>query len=131
MRSALASEGWAILARDLDEAVDLINLIAPEHLSVSTAEPEALLPKIRNAGCVLLGEWTPESAGDYAIGPSHTLPTAGAARFGSPVNVLDFVKVQSVSKLSRQEILAIAPIVEAFGEMEGFPTHGYGATVRR
>lgn len=131
MRTALANEGWAIVARDISEAVELVNLIAPEHLSVATAQPDDLLPKIHNAGCVLLGEWTPESGGDYAIGPSHTLPTAGAARFGSPVNVLDFVKVQSVSHLRRDELLELAPIIEAFGAMEGFPTHGAGATIRR
>ena len=108
-----------------------MNWIAPEHLSVATEDPENLLGRIQNAGCVLLGEWTPESAGDYAIGPSHTLPTAGAARFGSPVNVFDFVKVQSVSHLTRSELMELTPVIEAFGEMEGFPTHGHGATIRR
>ena len=131
MRAALAHEGWAIVARDLSEALDLVNWIAPEHLSVATEDPENLLGRIQNAGCVLLGEWTPESAGDYAIGPSHTLPTAGAARFGSPVNVFDFVKVQSVSHLTRSELMELTPVIEAFGEMEGFPTHGHGATIRR
>ena len=85
---------------------------------------------MRNAGCILLGEWTPESAGDYCAGPSHTLPTATAARFGSPVNVLDFLKVQSVMKLSQEEFGELAETIEAFGSMEDFPTHSSGATLR-
>lgn len=130
LRKALADFGMAFVARNMSEALDLVNLIAPEHLTVAVEDPEPLLPHIKNAGCVLLGEYTPESAGDFAIGPSHTLPTSGAARFGSPVNVLDFVKVQSVSMLSKDDLANLAPIVEAFGEMEGFPAHAFGTTVR-
>jgi histidinol dehydrogenase len=130
MREAMEKEGAVIVARGLEEACEIIDLIAPEHLSIAAIDPDAAVAKIRNAGCILIGEWTPESAGDFCAGPSHTLPTATAARFGSPVNVLDFVKVQSMMKLTREELQELRPTIEAFGEMEGFPTHGNGATVR-
>jgi histidinol dehydrogenase len=131
MRAALAKESLAIVARDLDEALDLVNAIAPEHVTVAIREPERAVDRIRNAGCILLGEYTPESAGDYCLGPSHTLPTSGAARWQSPVNVLDFLKVQSISRLTRHDIQPLIETIEAFGEIEGFPAHAFGATVRR
>jgi histidinol dehydrogenase len=104
MRQALANESLAILVRDLNEAADVINEIAPEHVTIALSDPEAFLPKIQNAGCVLLGEWTPESAGDFCLGPSHTLPTNTAARFGGPVNVLNFMKVQSVAHCTKEQL---------------------------
>jgi histidinol dehydrogenase len=131
MRQALAGTSLAIVARDLDEAVDIVNAIAPEHLTLAVVDPEKAMKKVRNAGCILLGEYTPESAGDYCLGPSHTLPTSGAARWQSPVNVLDFLKVQSVVRLSREELQPLIPTIEALAEVEGFPAHGFGATVRR
>ena len=130
MRSALSKESCAFLVSDLNQAVDIINAIAPEHVTISVRNPESLVDKIRNAGCILLGEFTPESAGDFVLGPSHTLPTRGAARFGSPVNVLDFLKIQSVSNLTYDQLLDLIPTIEAFGEMEAFPTHARGATIR-
>lgn len=131
MREAMAHESAVLLARDLNEACDLINAIAPEHLSIATKDPEATASKIRNAGCILMGEWTPESAGDYCAGPSHTLPTATAARFGSPVNVQDFLKFQSMLRFDRTSLEELTPTIEAFGLMEGFPEHAKGASVRR
>ena len=130
MRAALRSESLAIIAQDLEQACDIVNAIGPEHITVSVADPGRWLPKIRNAGCVLLGEFTPESAGDFCLGPSHTLPTGGAARFASPVNVLNFMKLQSVAHLSRPQLDPLVETIEAFGEMEGFPTHARGATIR-
>ncbi|MDR3691058.1 MAG: histidinol dehydrogenase [Fimbriimonas sp.] len=131
MRNALADQSMAILAKDVSHAVDIVNAIAPEHLTISTANPEAVLGKVKNAGAVLLGDYTPESAGDFVLGPSHTLPTSGAARFGSPVNVLDFLKIQSVSQISFDDLAGLIPTIEAFGQMEGFPTHARGATIRQ
>lgn len=130
MREAMQREGVCILVRDLAEAVEIIDLIAPEHLSIATEEPDRVADQVRNAGCILMGEWTPESAGDYCAGPSHTLPTATAARFGSPVNVLDFLKIQSLMKLSEDQFGELKETIEAFGAMEGFPSHAFGATVR-
>lgn len=127
---AIENESMAVLVRDRSEACAVANAIAPEHLSVVMEDPEAILEEIRNAGCVLLGEWSPESAGDFAAGPSHTLPTSGAARFGSPVNVLDFLKVQSLIHLSKPDLAALRGTIETFGSMEGFPIHALGSSVR-
>ena len=131
MRQALAGASLAIVARDLEEAIDVVNAIAPEHLTLAVREPERAMERVRNAGCILLGEHTPESAGDYCLGPSHTLPTSGAARWQSPVNVLDFLKVQSVARLTREDLQPLIPTIETLAEVEGFPAHGFGATVRR
>ena len=120
----------AIRCKDLDEACTVINVIAPEHLTLAIKDPEAALAEIRNAGCVLLGEWTPEGAADYCIGPSHTLPTAGAARFGSPVNVMTFMKFQSVSRLDRSSLTELRSVVDALAQVEGFPAHAFGVDVR-
>jgi histidinol dehydrogenase len=131
MRTALQTESLAIVVRDLHEAADVINTLAPEHVTVAVKGPELLLPRIRNAGCILLGEWTPESAGDFVLGPSHTLPTRGAARFGSAVNVFSFIRVQSVAHLTSDDLTPLVPTISAFGEMEGFPAHAHGATIRQ
>ena len=130
MRAALTAHGLAFVAHNLAQACDLINVIAPEHLSLSVETSERVLSKIQNAGCVLLGHDTPESAGDFCAGPSHTLPTAGAARYGSPVNVLDFLKLQSVCRLNREGLESLLPAIEAFAEMEGLPAHGQDASIR-
>lgn len=129
LRQALQN-GAAFLARDETQAAEIVDAIAPEHLSVATREPERWLGRIRNAGCILLGEWTPESAGDFVAGPSHTLPTAGAARYQSPVSALSFLKLQSVIRCGRDELRELTPTIEAFGRMEGFPAHARGATIR-
>jgi len=131
MRRALAEQSLAVVVRDLEEGADVVNAVAPEHLSISVLNPEGVLGRIENAGCVLLGEYTPESAGDYVLGPSHTLPTGGAARWQSPVSVLEFLKVQSVVKTSAAEIRELIPTIEALAEVEGFPGHGFGASIRR
>jgi histidinol dehydrogenase len=131
MRQALRDNSLAIVARDLPEAIDFVNAIAPEHLTLAVEEPEKAMADVRNAGCILLGEYTPESAGDYCLGPSHTLPTSGAARWQSPVNVLDFLKVQSVARLTPEDLQTLIPTIETLAEIEGFPAHGYGATVRK
>lgn len=130
MRQALKGSSLAIVVRDLKEACDVVNAIAPEHLSLAVRDSDRAFGWIRNAGAILVGEWTPESGGDYAIGPSHTLPTAGAARWQSPVNVLEFLRVQSVMSLSRATFQELAPVIQTLGDLEGFPQHAAGATVR-
>lgn len=123
-----AAQGWSFVSQTIEEAYDAVRLIAPEHLSVAIAEPElALLP---NAGCMKLGEFTPESYGDWLAGPSHTLPTSGAARFGSPLNIMDFIKFQSVIEESESGLREALPTLRAFAEMEGFPQHLLSAEVR-
>ncbi len=131
MREAMVAFSAVFVTRDRQEACELVDLIAPEHLSLAVENPDAWLGQIRNAGCIMIGDWTPESAGDYAAGPSHTLPTATAARFGSPVSVMDFLKVQSLVQMSEVEFGAIAETIEIFGAMEGFPAHAQGASIRR
>ena len=131
LRACLLNESVAFVARDLAEACEVVNEIAPEHLTLSVKDPEKLLGEIQNAGCILMGELTPESVADYCLGPSHTLPTAGAVRFGSPINVLDFLKVQSVANLTRLQLDPLIELAQALGEAEGLPAHAYGATVRR
>ncbi len=115
---------WTIVAKDESEACAVVDLIAPEHLAIATKDPDRTLLRIRNAGGVSLGEHTPQSAGDYLSGPSHTLPTSRGARFGSPLSVLDFWKVQSVARLSANDLRFLRPAIRAFGEMEGLPVHG-------
>lgn len=129
IKEALAGS-YAVLVKDENEAVDVLNAIAPEHLSVGVQSPDRLLNKIQNAGCVLLGDMTPESAGDYVLGPSHTLPTGGAARWQSPVNVMDFLKFQSVSQINQDEIKELAAHIDTLARAEGFSIHALDATER-
>lgn len=130
MRSALQDFGVGIVVHDDEEAIRAINRFAPEHLSLHCDNSGYVAQKVRNCGCVLIGPHTPQSAGDFVSGPSHTLPTSGAARFGSPVSVLDFLKVQSVSSLTAEDLEGLSPVIERFGEMEGFPMHGAGGSSR-
>ncbi len=124
------SRSYALLADSLAHAAELVDLIAPEHVSLSVRDPEGFMARIRNAGCILLGEYSPESMGDYIAGPSHTLPTSGAARWQNPVSVLDFVKVQSVIRLSAAELQRLGPAAEQIAAAEEFPAHANGIAVR-
>jgi histidinol dehydrogenase len=101
---SIEERGAIIIAENLDEAINLMNKIAPEHLEVVTANPFALLPKIKNAGAIFLGENTPEPIGDYIAGPNHTLPTGGSAKFYSPLNVEVFMKKSSIISFSKDAI---------------------------
>jgi histidinol dehydrogenase len=130
VRQSLTDHGIAVVCETTEEALDVINRFAPEHLALHVAEPEALLPRITNASAVMMGTWTAQSVADYCEGPSHTLPTSGAARFASPVGVQTFLKQQSVSMLEQEDAVDLAPIAEAFADMEGLPAHGYAAKLR-
>src|SRR6185436_10509215 len=94
--ASIAGRGALIHTRSLDEACAIANRVAPEHLELSVAKPKALLPKLRHAGAIFLGRWSSEALGDYCAGPNHVLPTAGTARFSSPLGVYDFQKRTSV-----------------------------------
>lgn len=126
-RAAIArvaiERGGAVVARDLEEAVTLANEFAPEHLCLLVADPEALLPRIRNAGGVFLGESSPEVLGDYTAGPSHVMPTGGAARFASPLSVLDFLKVTSVVQFSDEDLRRLGPFAASLARAEGLTAH--------
>lgn len=129
-RKSLSNYGAILLTKNIREAVRLANTIAPEHLEVLTENPFDLLPMIRNAGAIFLGPWTPESLGDYAAGPNHTLPTGGTARFFSPLGVYDFVKRSSLLSFSRDGFMKLAKTVMTLSEIEGLSAHGNTIRVR-
>jgi len=119
-----------VKTNSVEESLTLSNVLAPEHLELMVREPLALLPLVKNAGAVLLGEHTSASIGDYWAGPSHTLPTAGAARFSSPLSVATFMKRTSVVYYSKQAAEEAAEDVARFAEAEGFDGHAQAARLR-
>jgi len=123
LRQTLAQNGGIILTRDMEEAVELANLCAPEHLARMVAEPWRYLPLIRCAGAVMMGAYSPQSLGDYVAGPSHTLPTSGTARYASPLNVDDFVKKTSVVYFTREALQQVADAIETLAAVEGLEAH--------
>jgi histidinol dehydrogenase len=123
IRATLETRSGAVVVNDLNEALDLANEYAPEHLCLLTAEPWALVGRVRNAGGVFVGEMASEALGDYAMGPSHIMPTAQTARFSSPVNVWDFVKITSVFAVGPQVVRQISPAAIAIAETEGLTAH--------
>jgi histidinol dehydrogenase len=127
---ALQANGALIRVADLDEAVTLANRLAPEHLELLVAVPAALLPRVRHAGAVFMGGHTPEVVGDYVAGPNHVLPTAGTARFASPLSTDDFVKRSSVIEYSPGGLRAAAAHLDALTRVEGLAGHGSAAAVR-
>ncbi|NOZ25545.1 MAG: histidinol dehydrogenase [Nitrospirae bacterium] len=129
--ASLKNFGAIIVTGTLRKAVQVSNLIAPEHLEIMTERPEKLLPHVRNAGAVFLGKWTPESLGDYAAGPNHTLPTGGTARFFSPLGVYDFIKRSSLLSFSRRSFQELSSVVETLSGLEGLEAHGNAVRVRR
>jgi histidinol dehydrogenase len=134
-RGQIASESWRdfgaiIVAPSLGEAPALVNRLAPEHLELATADPEALLEQVRNAGAVFLGRYTPEVIGDYVAGSNHVLPTARSARFSSGLGVLDFMKRTSVLKLDADSLGALAPAAMTLARAEGLEAHARSVAVR-
>jgi histidinol dehydrogenase len=130
IRAALANRGALILVRDLEEACHIANRIAPEHLELSVARPEALLDRIRHAGAIFVGRYSSESLGDYCAGPNHVLPTSRTARFSSPLGVYDFQKRSSIVNVSRAGARALGPLAAALAQGEGLPAHARSAEMR-
>lgn len=128
--ASLDNRGGAVLTRDLEEAVQLANEYAPEHLGLSVQDPWRWVEKVNNAGGVFLGEHSFEVLGDYLAGPSHVMPTGGSARFASPLNVWDFVKIVSLIALDESTARAISPIAAVLAESEGLDAHAHAALVR-
>ncbi len=122
--------GAIIVVKSLAAAMDLANRIAPEHLELAVADPEALLTKVRNAGAVFLGRYTPEVIGDYVGGPNHVLPTARSARFSSGLSVLDFLKRTTLLKLGPDQLAALAPAAITLAETEGLQAHARSVAIR-
>ncbi|WP_136682603.1 histidinol dehydrogenase [Falsirhodobacter xinxiangensis] len=134
-RRAIASASWRdygaiITTRDLSEAATLSNRVAPEHLELCTADPDALSAKITHAGAIFLGAWTPEAIGDYVGGPNHVLPTARSARFSSGLSVLDFMKRTTIAKMTPKALAAIGPAAERLATSESLQAHGLSVTAR-
>jgi histidinol dehydrogenase len=129
-RESLERFGALILVRDEDEAVLLSNLIAPEHLHVSTSDPHRLSERLTNAGAIFLGHDTPVAVGDYAAGPSHVLPTGGTARWASGLCSNDFLKRTSLIYVDREGLARIAPDVRLLADKEGLSAHRYSVDVR-
>lgn len=130
-QEALASQGALVLVDSLEEGIAVANFIAPEHLELHVRDPWTVLEKIENAGAVFVGEYTPEPAGDYWAGPSHVLPTSGAARFSSPLAVDDFLKKSSVIHYPREALLSAAPAIELLAKAEGLDAHRRAVSIRR
>ena len=130
IRQSLAFGGACVVVSSLDEGIEIVNAFAPEHLEIVTAEPMALLGRIKAAGAILLGEAASESVGDYIAGPSHVLPTGGTARFSSPLSVDDFLVKSSVIAYSPERLRADAPHILALAEVEGLDAHANAVRVR-
>jgi histidinol dehydrogenase len=128
--AALRDHGALIVTESLERAVEIANRLAPEHLELMVAVPAALLPRVRHAGAVFLGAHTPEVVGDYVAGPNHVLPTAGTARFASPLGTEDFVKRSSVLEYSPSGLAAALPHLTTLSRIEGLTAHGRAAEAR-
>ncbi|MDO9127691.1 MAG: histidinol dehydrogenase, partial [Parvibaculum sp.] len=134
-RETTAAKSWAdfgavIVVAKLDDAVPLVDRLAPEHLEIATADPDALLARVSNAGAIFLGRYTPEAIGDYVAGSNHVLPTARSARFSSGLNVLDFMKRTSIVRCDPAALRAIGPAALALAEAEGLDAHGRSVSIR-
>ena len=130
IRASLAGRGALILTRSMEEACDLSNRIAPEHLEVSAVDPHRWEPQLRHAGAIFLGAYTSESLGDYCAGPNHVLPTSGTARFSSPLGVYDFQKRSSLIEVSAAGAQVLGPIAAELARGEGLTAHAMAALMR-
>ena len=134
-RAKIAAASWQrfgaiIVTRTLDEAAPIVDQIAPEHAEIAVADPQPLAERIRNAGALFLGRYTPEAVGDYVAGPNHVLPTSGSARFSSGLSVMDFLKRTSIVACDANSLRAIGPAAVTLAEVEGLGAHGLSVGVR-
>ncbi len=130
IEKSLNNYGAIIVVESYDEACELSNRVAPEHMEICTKEPFSLLPKIQNAGAIFLGHYTPEPLGDYMAGPNHVLPTGGTARFFSPLSIDDYIKKSSIISFSQDALKALGNDVIKFAEAEGLTAHANSVKVR-
>ncbi len=131
IEKSLKNYGLIVIAKDMQQACALGNIIAPEHMEICTKEPFSLLPKIKNAGAIFLGEYTPEPLGDYMAGPNHVLPTGGTARFFSPLSIDDFIKKSSILSFSKEALLELSEDIVTFAQAEGLTAHANAVKVRK
>jgi len=131
IKTALENRGALIHVKDMDEACRISNRIAPEHLELSVADPQAWLPKLKHAGAIFMGRYTSESLGDYCAGPNHVLPTSGTARFSSPLGVYDFQKRSSLIQVSAKGAQTLGAIASTLAFGEGLQAHAQSALYRK
>lgn len=130
LEKSLDNYGYILIAKDMDEAIDVVNEIASEHLELVTKDPFQTMTKIKNAGAIFLGEYSSEPLGDYFAGPNHVLPTNGTAKFFSPLEVDDFIKKSSIISYSRSALEEIHTDIEKFAKAEGLTAHANSIAVR-
>ena len=130
IEKSLDNYGYALIADNMDDAIDVVNDIASEHLEIVTADPWGTMTKVKNAGAIFLGEYSSEPLGDYFAGPNHVLPTNGTAKFFSPLSVDDFIKKSSVICYSKEALEGVHEDVEIFAKSEGLTAHANSVAVR-
>lgn len=130
IEKSLENYGYILIAKDMDEAIDVVNEIATEHLEIVTKDPFQTMTKVRNAGAIFLGEYSSEPLGDYFAGPNHVLPTNGTSKFFSPLEVDDFIKKSSIISYSREALMEIHEDIEDFAKAEGLTAHANSISVR-
>lgn len=130
IRASLSARGAFIKVKSLDEAAEISNLIAPEHLELSVKHPEVLVKKIRHAGAIFMGQYSAEVLGDYCAGPNHVLPTASTAKFSSPLGVYDFQKRSSIIYCSEQSASKLGKIASTLADGESLEAHAKSAAHR-
>ena len=130
IEATLSHSGYSVVCSGPEQALEVVNEIAPEHLELLVADPQALAPRVRNAGAVFCGPWAPASLGDYAAGPNHVLPTDGTARFASALGVRDFLRSMHVVSADRDGLAGLAPHVIALAEAEGLTAHAESVRLR-
>ena len=130
LQKSLDNYGYILIAKDMNDAVDVVNEIASEHLEIMTKDPFMMMTKIKNAGAIFIGEYSSEPLGDYMAGPNHVLPTNGTAKFFSPLSVDDFIKKSSIISYSREALEPIYPDIVQFANAEGLSAHANSISVR-
>ncbi|HDL63886.1 MAG TPA: histidinol dehydrogenase [Proteobacteria bacterium] len=130
LNRTLNKSTFLIKVKSIRDGIELLNQIAPEHLEIMTADPEQVVSRIKNAGAIFLGKFSPVAAGDYVAGPSHVLPTGGSARFFSPLSVTDFQKKSSIINYTRRSLKNDLPVLKTIAELEGLDGHLLSATIR-
>lgn len=128
---SLKRNGKIIYARNLEEALEVVNLIAPEHLQLMIDSPAEHIDKVKHAGAIFLGNYSPEPLGDYFAGPNHTLPTSGTARFASPLGVYDFMKKSSIIRYAKEPLQQAADSIIHIANVEGLTAHAYSIQIRK
>ena len=133
--AAPAAASWrdycaVVIVEKLFDAIELVNIGAPEHLEIATENPDEFLPHVRHSGSVFIGHYTPESLGDYVAGPNHVLPTGRRARFSSGLSVLNFMKRTTLLRATKKGLENIGPYASVLARAEGLPAHGHSVDIR-